>query len=759
MTRSEFEWQIAEEVGAAPGPVAGTPVKLGRRAWLVALAVVAAMAIAGTALLVAANRRTEEAIAGIKMDVLASHALAQRAANLTDRDLLDVVLDESPGWRATQHELLDRRLITGRDPFGFTAQPVTPEVIEAILSSDLKQAQVVSERAYAVAGIGSDAETVHLRHTFVFRFDGQRWRWSPLSDEGFWGPPGTIRGQRLAWLYPMHDVETVKRLARDAEAALGRICARMGSAMCPDDAALTITLATDPSSLIMMAAGEPARAAILGDNATLTLPAISLFGTPADEASYQALYRLYTTRIAAALAGQSARAARSQGAVAGLFYQAVNRAMIEEGLRPWPLRASGDPSLSPVSLPDQEIALYCVEDVQRGGDLRRYDPSTALRAGPATGSWHEELSDRIFTSLTPLPDDGGVILQEQQEVAGQPWSRIILWRDQKQLTVFDRPPGFVLDYSLGWVSSQSHNWLRFTVGPDRAARDAHFVDHRLLDLDSCRAPDSAYCESVSVTGYSYPVWSPDGSRSIVMWTPDRAPVLSPYVWKENTLLFQGSGEGRPLKFIGMGFAPFWLDDTTYGYISPGRYSPTEVFTATVAGDGSHVVSWADDVRSALPSNERTRQIGIQRVVVNPVDSQWLLIETSSAGLGDQDDHAFFFNRRFRDARRLPFAPAYATYDFSPDGRWLVVRSFDPKTAAWPVYVHDIEQNQTQTFTYDDPYWADPATPPPIDWSADGRWLLVLHDGVVHLIAPDHDYRRIIVPESPGCVFAAWINRR
>jgi hypothetical protein len=42
---------------------------------------------------------------------------------------------------------------------------------------------------------------------------------------------------------------------------------------------------------------------------------------------------------------------------------------------------------------------------------------------------------------------------------------------------------------------------------------------------------------------------------------------------------------------------------------------------------------------------------------------------------------------------------------------------------------------------------------------DGRWLLVIHDGVLHLIAPDYDYRQTIVPESPGCLFGAWINHR
>jgi hypothetical protein len=46
-----------------------------------------------------------------------------------------------------------------------------------------------------------------------------------------------------------------------------------------------------------------------------------------------------------------------------------------------------------------------------------------------------------------------------------------------------------------------------------------------------------------------------------------------------------------------------------------------------------------------------------------------------------------------------------------------------------------------------------------NWSSDGQWFLSLNEGVLYLVAPGYDYHRAIVPESPGCIFAAWIDRQ
>lgn len=45
-----------------------------------------------------------------------------------------------------------------------------------------------------------------------------------------------------------------------------------------------------------------------------------------------------------------------------------------------------------------------------------------------------------------------------------------------------------------------------------------------------------------------------------------------------------------------------------------------------------------------------------------------------------------------------------------------------------------------------------------DLSADGHWLLRVNDGYFTLLAPAHDYRRLIFHNSVGCRHAFWANR-
>ena len=83
--------------------------------------------------------------------------------------------------------------------------------------------------------------------------------------------------------------------------------------------------------------------------------------------------------------------------------------------------------------------------------------------------------------------------------------------------------------------------------------------------------------------------------------------------------------------------------------------------------------------------------------------------------------------------------------------------FDPTRSIWSIHMYDVKRGDTQTFTF-----ALPANSlyafPTYGWSEDGRWLAILNDGILHLVAPDHDYQRSALPDSPGCIFAAWVNR-
>ena len=96
------------------------------------------------------------------------------------------------------------------------------------------------------------------------------------------------------------------------------------------------------------------------------------------------------------------------------------------------------------------------------------------------------------------------------------------------------------------------------------------------------------------------------------------------------------------------------------------------------------------------------------------------------------------------------------YRFSPDGRWLLISSLNNAVPGWILYLHNVETGDTLTFAANDTY------PLPLhwyaDWSADNQWLSLPERGYVRLIAPDHDYERLLIPEDRICTAAAWVNK-
>jgi hypothetical protein len=94
--------------------------------------------------------------------------------------------------------------------------------------------------------------------------------------------------------------------------------------------------------------------------------------------------------------------------------------------------------------------------------------------------------------------------------------------------------------------------------------------------------------------------------------------------------------------------------------------------------------------------------------------------------------------------------------FSPDGRYLSLsRLEDPERNLWRLYVHDLEANETKTFAARYPLYT--FRYPFYDWSADGKWLILVDDGYLRLIAPAYDYNRLILHDLHRCSHVAWVD--
>ncbi len=708
----QTDWPIKEI-----GPDHRAVRRSGSRLRGAALIAVAALGLIGILLGLIAARRYDELTARIQQDVLASHTLMRRAAAQADAELFNMLLpDDDSGWSAAQHELLSRGLIDSRAAFGLIAPPVEP-TIRVTPTGDLQEAEVSSEQTYTVRLGHGVTQTIRLRHTAFYRLEGQRWLLS-RPDIEFWGDLITTTGRVVTLIYPTRDQDIGSRLARDLDAVFSPICAEFDEILCPASRPLRIRMATEASYLIHLLDTTDAGITYYDDALGFVLPSPTLFGTPLDEAGYQVMYRRYAMRIADPLL-RFAPGLQAHRSLRWFFVSAAHRMLAQHGLRAWPPIEVDEPppSSAPGSPPEQDIALYCVESPRTGGSLYRYAPSS--------GTWTKELSDRIFLAMTPL--SGGLVLREQSILAGEAPPRLILWREGHEQLLLESPDRSMSIDFTGQADPLGQQ-LVVRLGIVRP-------NFAILDLNRCGSSGCTWSVRPNL-----PIWSPDGSHTLMQARSDA------------TLLL-GDREARTLTEIGDGISPFWLNDSTYGYLVFEQFGPlSEIVTAAITDSTPHSLLKLDDLMKDRPDAGQ----GSYALWYYPPDPRWLLIEVIAFGGGGDGSDFFLLNLRSRDVSRLPLDGKIAHHEFSPGGRWLAVATLAPNNAGWSLHVFDVEK-QTEPLTSDSMSASPPFPFPFLDWSLDGQWLLSLNGGILYLFAPAYNYHRAIVPDSPGCAFATWID--
>lgn len=273
------------------------------------------------------NRENE-----IKIDVLSSHALISQAAAETDLLLFSSFLSGRDGrWTDVQNELVAQQLIGDLAPLGLAGPTGEEQVVEVSLSPDFTAAEVVISRTYETRSQVGVAEAVELRQTAVYRRGNDRWLFAP-PDEEFWGARTTFRSPRLVVTYPQRDEATVRVLSLIIDSKLQTLCSDLPDLRCPvDRPTVWLTLSTDPSSLIHMA-DETAHPY---EGASMSLPAPSLIGVPADETDQRALARGYAALV---LRSVLTRLLDWQCCHHGLFARAlVDFKLNRLGLQGWPM--------------------------------------------------------------------------------------------------------------------------------------------------------------------------------------------------------------------------------------------------------------------------------------------------------------------------------------------------------------------------------------------------------------------------------------
>ncbi len=631
----------------------------------------------------------------VKEDIMASFRLWHQAVTTGDLELfLFQLSNQDAVWQSGQRELFVQGRLLQRPELGL-------ELLPGGGAPEIIEVHLAPDwqsgtviAGYAYRPVDGGPD-VHLQRVHYFRKLGQRWLLSP-GDVDFWGPLQRVVIQGLTLLYPQRDAAIARRLAQDLWDDLQAICAALPDPdACVFDLRLTVRLEREAYLLASMADSLTP----VFRSGDFVLPAPTLVGLPQDDEGYYRLYESYTARI-------------------------LNS--VRQNLSP------------PIALPEQALQLLCFPADGRTLRLYRYD----VRAG----AWQDELSHRALRYLIPGPNDDGVIVQEFTRGSEATRLRLYWWRDGREQLIYDRDMLEQTRRPAGWSDAdQPHLLLQGFRGAGVSAQ------HLWLDLDHC-GPQG--CAVVELSGYT--VWSPSGEHTLVL---------------DQQTLWRGDLLGRPLAPVGPGLSPFWIDDRRYGYVRYDREAGApsmQIATGLVGEDLPHIVMPVTQLAELLDAQDPPL-LFINYVAVNPADRDQLLLAATTVGAATAKYNFFSLRlssgqvRLVQQFERLPsgypslLTPAgYPPFRLSPDGRWLLTTLLaSPSPTVWTFHLSDLQQERSLEFNAYYPQY--PAQYPFYDWTADGRWLAIVEDGFLRLIAPGYDYQKLVSHRLNDCFYVAWVD--
>jgi hypothetical protein len=758
----DFEWRTEED---EPLPEALTPTvvsRAGRQLWPFLVVTLLLLVTAGLLAGRQVRRQLSVAEGTAAADVRHAFQLVQQAARRADGELYVSLLDRSDsGWLAGQQESVVHGVLDDRSFAGLMPHEDGLEIADVTLAPDLAAAELRWRRSFTVDVGGGGSVTAAFEYTDFFLLREGRWLLAPPPAE-FWGPWERNEREFLTLVYPQRDAAVGRRLAADLDAMLAALCRHFeDAAECRPGGKVQVRLGTEANRLAQLAlrlssplSGSPTS----GPTHQIELPAPTLLGTPVDENGYQALYRAYGRYLARQMSTNILN--RRAPVTSYQSYLAFELLLHEIGLLTWPPAAAvaAQARQSTLPLPTPELVVLCPGAA--GNDLHRYSADSGL--------WQTAVTGENIYQIAPVAGGRAVALAAQPLAGGRPRYRVMLYSRRGSTPVLDQVGLISLDPMHPSLRVSEPASARLQI---RLIGGADEPTWRWLDVPACLAGD---CR-LQVSG-NYLQWAPGGAHTLVLSS------------EGNRLrMFLGDGRGAPLRELNVVQAA-WLSADQYAgvdmgvqeFVKLGDLLAGEAATGTAAqdavmlstsgrvvlfsvnGEEAHPLLTGADLLASLPAGggwPLQFRTGSVRAVPNRPDQ--FLIEAN--GFAVIPDRAFDGNRARSylfladtagDSRLLWSGTNYPYAAFSSDGRRLAWIDVDDER--WLV-VLDLERDERRAFDMGAKPFFEQVNWPSFSWSGDGRWLVVLHDGLLYLVAPEFGYRHVVIPAAPGCTQAAWLE--
>lgn len=751
-TEEDGEWPISAEQDKK------TASRFRRLVWLIPI-ILLALVGGGWFVNDRLNRQIDRAEKAIEEEVLVVHHLLGAAAAAQDVDLF--MAQHAPAdslWYDVQQLLLEQNLFLNRTPLGLYVHP-QPETGEEVvdLSFDATQAWVQDLVPYWTEEVDRTLAKVQLMRTALYQRQEGRWWHAPLPrDLAYWGAWQTIEGDYLTLIFPEKEAAVADRLAADLDGYVARLCGET-AVSCPPDLRFRLRFSYETTAMAALAQNyRLLNLSIMRNDPPHTyrvnLPTPSLVGLPVDDAGYQALLRGYGRWVTSMLA---ARLDPQQGATD----QFVIAQLQKLGLAPPPppeFTLNFPPKEPPpIPLPTQEILVTCQLDDET--TLWRYQPTQDNWIDTRAAAGNPPPLFNLFL-VSPMPGGKGVLLAQQRQVANRQSTRFSLWHNDQEIILFETEDKLEFaDWLTPRISANGRYLLFYRLQSlnDLDPLTPHFY---LLDRLACATGN---CALQPVDGIPY--WPPQPE-------PTRSIIADVNTWPEN--LYLGDGAGLVLRHQAIGWQPFWLDAQRFGYARapqgaeyyrPGN--PLELVLTQIDHEQEDVQVLLDQddflavlqaVEPHLPATQL--QTHMNDILASP-DAKTLYISlltwpAAPNVQGSPQQHILAYDVAEANLQWLFTTAETANFPLTlaQNGRFLVVPTAG--SDKWYVQLYNTATGNifatTMNPSYDHPY-------PALDWSADEQWLVIADDRLLHLIAPEFDYKRTVLHNFTGCHSASWIN--
>ncbi len=417
-------------------------------------------------------------------------------------------------------------------------------------------------------------------------------------------------------------------------------------------------------------------------------------------------------------------------------------------------------------LPQADILRVCTAALALTETVYRYNIGAA--------GWQSDFvwqiprgQNKFDASIVVLPDGNGYLLQNITFTNNVPVASLSWWQDGQETVITDVTSQTAVSPPLN---------LRYSGASDPNGRflflTSFFPEQPfsyLLDRENCQP---GQCP-LRPTPWQWMFWSPDGQHTLTLVLPSASEpegqlfelqgadslVITTFPPPDETAelvpdapaLYLGDNTGQPIRFIGYGWQPGWLNNEQFLYpVWQQTHDTPSLVLGHVAGTDQVISLHDEDFLAVLPPE---LQVDLDELfhfeMAWPFAPNYLMVLSAKEGVVNPDFHIFLAKldtttAQFQQVVYLTTIKNWAVPRVSPNGRWATIyHEFDHV-----LQIFDLETGQlTQSVP-----GVDIAN---LQWSPDGNWLLLEYPTHLLLFEPESEYIHFVPRPATVCDTAVW----